>query len=73
MFCSNPWVLFIVTHGYVSDFASPPIQHSLQTGCVFSDEMRWVWYAEVKSLLAKGVIRRVSSVISDLVKYFFDL
>lgn len=65
MFCTDPWVLSSIMHGYVIDFVSPPIQNSLPTGCVMSDEMRSVCQAEVESLSAKGVIRKVSSVISD--------
>jgi len=64
MFCTDPWVLSTITHGYVIDFVSLPIQPSLPTGCIMSDAMRSVCHTEVESLLAKGVIREVSPVIS---------
>ncbi|KAI9552586.1 hypothetical protein GHT06_020450 [Daphnia sinensis] len=74
MFSTDPWVLSTITHGYVVDFVSPPIQPSLPTGCVMSDEMRSVCQAEKESLLAKGVIRKVSSVISgDFVSNTFAI
>ena len=71
LFTSDPWILSVVSNGYLIDFIEEPFQSSFPPDCVMSDEMSIVCDQEVEALLLKKSIFKISQPNDGFVSNMF--
>jgi hypothetical protein len=72
-FTSDPWVLSVVTGGYLMDFIEEPFQSSFPPDCVTSAEMSVICDQEVEALLQKKAIFQISRPVDGFVSNMFTI
>ena len=70
-FTSDPWILSIISNGYFIDFIDDPVQSCFPHDCVMSAEMSAVCDEEVKALLLKKAVIRISRPVDGFVSNMF--
>lgn len=72
-FTTDPWILSVISNGYLIDFFENPVQFSFPLDCVMNAEMTAVCDEEVKDLLLKGAIFQIPRPIDGFVSNMFSV